>query len=72
MANFSSSNSLNRKYKSSSASKSKNKAAALREVTEGLLEYFNVMLGAQLLYKFEREQVTATQPIFVSYPPLCH
>ena len=53
------SNSLSRKYKSSSASKAKNKAAALREVTEGLLEYFNVMLGAQLLYKFEREQVSS-------------
>ena len=47
-----------RKYKSSSAAKSKNKAAALKEVTQGLLEYFNVMLGAQLLYKFEREQVS--------------
>ena len=53
------SNPLSRKYKSSSASKAKNKAAALREVTEGLLEYFNVMLGAQLLYKFEREQVSS-------------
>ena len=48
-----------RKYKSSSAAKSKNKAAALKEVTQGLLEYFNVMLGAQLLYKFEREQVSS-------------
>ena len=71
MSSPSTSNSLGRKYKSSSASKAKNKAAALREVTEGLLEYFNVMLGAQLLYKFEREQVRESarimQPFRYSY-----
>lgn len=33
-----------------------NREAAIAEVTSGIFEYFNVMLGSQLLYKVEREQ----------------
>jgi len=33
-----------------------NKHAAIQEVTTGIKEYFNVMLGASLLYKVERDQ----------------
>lgn len=43
-------------FKKSAKSSNACKELAISDVLNGVVEYFNVMLGSQLLYKFERQQ----------------
>ncbi|XP_005181092.1 mortality factor 4-like protein 1 [Musca domestica] len=43
-------------FKKSAKSTNAGKELAITDVLNGVVEYFNVMLGSQLLYKFERPQ----------------
>lgn len=51
--------------KKSSKSTTQSKEVVLTDVTSGLISYFNVMLGSQLLYKSERPQYSE---ILQQYP----
>ncbi|XP_072937990.1 mortality factor 4-like protein 1 [Epargyreus clarus] len=52
-------------FKKSSKSHNQAKESVLVDITEGIKEYFNVTLGSQLLYKFERPQYSE---ILQEYP----
>ena len=43
-------------HKKTSKTTNQNKEVAITDVSTSLIEYFDVMLGCQLLYKFERPQ----------------
>ncbi|XP_011203855.1 mortality factor 4-like protein 1 [Bactrocera dorsalis] len=43
-------------FKKTSKSTNASKEVAINDVLNGVVEYFNVMIGSQLLYKFERPQ----------------
>lgn len=43
-------------YKKNSKTNTANKETVVQDIALGMIEYFNVMLGSQLLYKFERPQ----------------
>ncbi|XP_050087466.1 mortality factor 4-like protein 1 [Anopheles aquasalis] len=43
-------------YKKQSKMTTATKETAVTDISNGIVEYFNVMLGSQLLYKFERPQ----------------
>jgi mortality factor 4-like protein 1 len=45
-----------KQYVQHKKSKSSNKGISCEDISNGILEYFNVMLGSQLLYKVERTQ----------------
>jgi mortality factor 4-like protein 1 len=42
--------------KTTKSSNNSSKEASVQDISNGILEYFNVMLGSQLLYKIERLQ----------------